>query len=141
MRGEDGKQRYQALGSADDTIVADGVNIFAFGQAQDQARAFFDHKRRELAGQIEERTGPLTVGEIVKGYLADRRKRGSKGIRAPTRCRRMLGSSRRWAQSRPRSSRSPGSMRGSSIWPIRPAECGRSVLGITSDPRLRPCRC
>jgi integrase len=82
FRGEDGKQRYQALRSADDTIVADGVNVFTFGQAQDQARAFFDHKRRELAGQIEERTGPLTVGEIVKGYLADRRKRGSKGIRA-----------------------------------------------------------
>jgi integrase len=82
LRGSDGKQHYQALGSADDALSADGVNVFAFGQAQDQARAFFDRKRRELSGHIEERNGPLTVGEIVKGYLANRRKRGSKGVRA-----------------------------------------------------------
>ena len=82
LRGDDGKQHYQALGSADDTLVADGVNVFAFGQAQDRARTFFDRKRRELAGHIEERTGPLTVEEVVRGYLVDRRKRGSKGVTA-----------------------------------------------------------
>ena len=82
LRGDDGKQHYQALGSADDTLEADGVNVFAFGQAQDQARAFFDRKRRELAGHIEERSGPLTVDEVVKGYLTDRRNRGSKGVHA-----------------------------------------------------------
>jgi integrase len=82
LRGEDGKQHYQALGPADDTLAADGVNVFTFGQAQDLARAFFDRKRRELAGHIEERSGPLTVEEVVRGYLADRRKRGSKGVAA-----------------------------------------------------------
>jgi hypothetical protein len=82
LRGEDGKQHYQALGSADDTTVADGVNVFAFGQAQERARAFFDRKRRELAGHLEERSGPLTVEEVVKGYLTDRQKRGSKGVHA-----------------------------------------------------------
>jgi integrase len=82
LRGEDGKQHYQALGSADDTTVADGVNVFTFGQAQERARAFFDRKRRELAGHLEERSGPLTVEEVVKGYLTDRQKRGSKGVHA-----------------------------------------------------------
>jgi integrase len=80
LRGDDGKQHYYAFGSADDTLSADGVNVLTFGQAQDHARAFFDRKRRELAGHIEERSGPLTVAEVVKGYLADRRKRGSKGV-------------------------------------------------------------
>jgi integrase len=82
LRGEDGKQYYQALGSADDTTVADGVNVFTFGQAQERARGFFDRKRRELAGHLEERSGPLTVEEVVKGYLTDRQKRGSKGVHA-----------------------------------------------------------
>jgi integrase len=82
LRGNDGKQHYQALGSADDALSADGVNVFTLGQAQDQARAFFDRKRRELAGHIEERSGPLTVGEVVEGYLAHRQRRGSKGVKA-----------------------------------------------------------
>ena len=82
LRGSDGKQHYHALGSADDALSADGVSIFAFGQAQDQARAFFERKRRELAGHIEERSGPLTVGEVVEGYLAHRDRRGSKGVKA-----------------------------------------------------------
>jgi integrase len=82
LRGSDGKQHYQALGSADDALSADGVNVFAFGQAQDQARAFFERKRRELAGRLEERSGPLTVSEVVEGYLAHRQRRGSKGVKA-----------------------------------------------------------
>ena len=82
FRDDAGKQHYHALGSADDALSADGVSIFAFGQAQDQARAFFERKRRELAGHIEERSGPLTVGEVVEGYLAHRDRRGSKGVKA-----------------------------------------------------------
>jgi integrase len=83
LRDSAGKQQhYQALGSADDVLDADGKHVFTFGQAQDQARGFFDRKRRELAGHIEARSGPVTVGEIVKAYLGDRRNRGSKGVRA-----------------------------------------------------------
>ena len=58
--------------------------VLTFGQAQDQARAFFDRKRRELAGHIEGRSGPLTVAVAVEVYLAHRRRRGSKGCRRPT---------------------------------------------------------
>ena len=82
LRGDDGRQHYLALGSADDTLEADGANVLTFNQAQDRARAFFERKRRELAGHTEERSGPLTVEQVVKSYLSDRRKRGSKGVAA-----------------------------------------------------------
>jgi integrase len=82
LRDDNGKQHYQALGSSDDALPADGVNVFAFGQAQERARAFFERKRREWSGHLEERSGPLAVADIVNDYLADRRKRGSKGVLA-----------------------------------------------------------
>jgi integrase len=81
LRDSAGKQHYEALGSADDTLAADGVNVFTFGQAQEQARAFFDLKRRELAGGMAQ-GGPLTVAVAVEVYLAHRRRRGSKGVEA-----------------------------------------------------------
>jgi hypothetical protein len=38
LRDDRGKQHYQALGSADDIMVADSVvNIFTFGEAQERA--------------------------------------------------------------------------------------------------------
>jgi integrase len=82
LRSDDGRQHYQALGSADDVTDADGDKVFTFGQAQELARTFFNRRRRELAGHLEERRGPLTVEEVVRGYLAERRKRGSKGVPA-----------------------------------------------------------
>jgi integrase len=81
LRDNEAKQHYRALGSADDTLAADGVNVFTFGQAQDQARVFFEAKRRELAGHVEGHTGPLTVAEVIEGYLAHRQRRGSKGVK------------------------------------------------------------
>jgi integrase len=81
LRDSEGRQHYQSLGSADDTLAADGQSVLTFGQAQEQARAFYDRKRRELAGHVEERSA-LTVAEIVDGYLVHRRRRGSKGVKA-----------------------------------------------------------
>jgi integrase len=82
MRGDDGKQRYDALGAADDVRDADGISCFTFAQAQERARSFFDQKGRELAGHSEPEAGPYTVKEAVDDYLTARERRGSKGVRA-----------------------------------------------------------
>jgi hypothetical protein len=100
-------------------------NVFTFVQARERTRAFFDRKRRELAGQIEERTGPLTVEELIRVYLANRRKEGSKGVRADeVRANALVLP----APGAVEAERSPSarSMLGAMPWPIRPAACGRA---------------
>lgn len=79
---EDGKQRYEALGAADDARDADGLTCFSFAQAQERARAFFDRKARELAGHSEPQVGPYAVANAIEDYLSARERRGSKGVRA-----------------------------------------------------------
>ena len=50
-RANDGKQRYQALGAADDAMDADGIKVFDFAQAQIAARDWFGMQGRIDAGQ------------------------------------------------------------------------------------------
>jgi integrase len=76
------QQHYQALGSADDYLDADGESVFTFGQAQERARRFFTRKARELAGHDTPQAGPFTVEMAVRDYLAHRRNRGSRGVEA-----------------------------------------------------------
>jgi hypothetical protein len=60
-------RKYQALGSADDMLDADGGETLTFAQAQDRASAWF----RDLArsgGVIEV---PMTVKDAIAGYLLD----------------------------------------------------------------------
>jgi hypothetical protein len=80
LRGEDGKQHYEALGAADDARDADGLTVYSFPQAQDRARAFFAKRARELAGDFEPGAGPYIVAKALDAYFADRERRGSKGL-------------------------------------------------------------
>jgi integrase len=82
LRGDDGSQHYDALGAADDARDADGLTCFTFAQAQERARTFFGRKARELAGHSEPQAGPYTVEAAIGDYLAERERRGSKGVRA-----------------------------------------------------------
>ena len=82
FRDDEGKQHYEAIGAADDARDADGVTCFAFSQAQEKARTFFEKKARELAGHNELQAGPYTMKAALDGYLAARERRGSKGVRA-----------------------------------------------------------
>jgi integrase len=71
---------YEALGSADDARDADGRTVFSFAQAQANARAFFERKPREMAGDVEPDDGPYTVAVALEAYFANRERRGSKGL-------------------------------------------------------------
>ncbi len=82
LRGEDGRQRYDAVGAADDVRDADGISVFSFAQAQERARDFFRDKVRELAGAAAPDLRPYTVRRAMTDYLAEREQRGSKGLRS-----------------------------------------------------------
>jgi integrase len=58
------------LGRADDTSDADGVEILSFGQAQDKARTWFEEQARARAGLGPKPTGPHTVADAMRDYLA-----------------------------------------------------------------------
>jgi hypothetical protein len=81
LRGDDGKQHYEALGAADDARDADGLMCFTFAQAQEKARVFFSRMALAIAGNGDHRAGPYTVESANKDYLATRERRGSKGVR------------------------------------------------------------
>jgi len=81
MRDAEGRQHYEALGAADDVRDADGLTVLSFAQAQERARAWFASKARELAGHAEPQRGPFTVATALEEYLAERERRGSKGVK------------------------------------------------------------
>jgi hypothetical protein len=64
-RSEGGDRAYEALGAADDSQDANGVDVLSFAQAQEKARAFFTRKAREAAGGFVS-TGPYTVADVVQ---------------------------------------------------------------------------
>lgn len=64
----DGRYHKAALGTADDASDADGIGVFSFAQAQTQARAFFERKRRELTGLEPAPSGPYTVADALDDY-------------------------------------------------------------------------
>src|SRR5258705_2955698 len=59
----------EAIGAADDTLEADGVNVFDYWQAQEQALRWADRQRQIAEGRL--RQGPYTVADAVKDYLAE----------------------------------------------------------------------
>jgi integrase len=67
-RDEAGKQHYLALGAADDARDADGIGVFSFAHAQAKARAWFEAKAREMAGEPIA-TSPYTVADAMREYL------------------------------------------------------------------------
>ena len=76
-----GHGRYQEtkLGAADDVADADGVAILTFGQAQEQARAWFTARALADAGYPD----PLvhyTVSDALDDYERDYVRRGGKAV-------------------------------------------------------------
>lgn len=64
-----GAQRYdtQMIGRADDTLAADGVEVFDYWQAQDAAKTWFERSTAIREGR--RLGGPYTVAEAIADYL------------------------------------------------------------------------
>jgi integrase len=75
-RDHNGKQNYQALGTADDSIEANAKTVLTYEQAQDAARRMFKSVARERDGV--KREGPYTVRRAVEDYLRDYEARSGK---------------------------------------------------------------
>lgn len=80
FRDDGGKQHYEALGAADDAREAENLTVFSFSQAQVLARAFFDRRAREIAGDVVPITGTFTVSNAISRYLESYRRRGGKAL-------------------------------------------------------------
>jgi integrase len=80
FRTDDGKRRLEALGAADDARDPDGLSVFSFSQAQTRARAWFDRKAREEAGDLAPLDRPYTVADALADYRVDYLRRGGKAV-------------------------------------------------------------
>ena len=78
FRDADGKRHLEALGAADDTRDPDGLSVYSFAQAQERARAWFQGKAREAAGDLVPLDRSYTVAEALHEYRADYLRRGGK---------------------------------------------------------------
>ena len=67
-RDVEGRQRYKALGAADDAMDADGIKVLKFDQAQGAARDWFEKQARIDAGADEPKR-PLTVRDVIDLYI------------------------------------------------------------------------
>jgi integrase len=63
-------RRFHALGIADDTVDADGVQVLSFAQAQEAARKWFGGVHQNDTGEVL--TGPHTVQQAMEDYFKDR---------------------------------------------------------------------
>jgi integrase len=79
-RDDQGRRHYQAFGAADDFRDADGLSVFSFAQAQEQARTFFARKAREAAGELAPHVGPYTIEHAVNDYLKAYERRGGRAV-------------------------------------------------------------
>jgi hypothetical protein len=66
--GHTGGYRKNRLGAADDVRDANGLDILSYVQAQEKARAWFDHMARQ-GGALEEGERPSTVADAIAAYL------------------------------------------------------------------------
>lgn len=67
-RAPAGNQLHRALGAADDTLDADGLNALSFAQAQDKARNWFEGiAARTVLGRAP---GPYTVAACMADYIS-----------------------------------------------------------------------
>jgi integrase len=78
FRDAEGKRHLEALGAADDARDADGLSVFSFSQAQERARAWFQRKAREQAGDFVPLDRPYTVADAIVDYRADYQRRSGK---------------------------------------------------------------
>jgi integrase len=80
FRDDIGFQHYESLGGADDARDADNLTVFSFAEAQALARAFFERKAREIAGDFVRTSGPFTVADAIESYLTAYEQRGGKSL-------------------------------------------------------------
>jgi integrase len=80
FRDASGKRLIEALGAADDARDADGLSVYSFPQAQELARAWFQRKAREAAGDHLPTDHPYTVADALADYRADYMRRGGKAL-------------------------------------------------------------
>ena len=80
FRDDGGRQHYQAIGPADDARDPDGLTVFDFAAAQAKARAWFELKAREQAGDLTPSRGPYTVYDALADYRTDYLRRGGKAV-------------------------------------------------------------
>jgi integrase len=80
FRDDQGRRHYEAFGAADDSRDADGLSVFSCAQAQEQARAFFVRKAREVAGDLAPHDGPFTVQHALDNYLKAYERRGGRAV-------------------------------------------------------------
>jgi integrase len=78
FRDEEGKRHLESLGAADDARDADGLSVFSFSQAQERARAWFQRKAREQAGDFVPLDRPYSVADALVDYRADYQRRSGK---------------------------------------------------------------
>ena len=78
FRDEDGRRHLESLGAADDARDADGLSVLSFSQAQERARAWFQRKAREQAGDFVAPDRPYTVADALADYRADYQRRSGK---------------------------------------------------------------
>ncbi len=77
-------RRQTVLGMADDHLPADGLQVFTYDQAFKKALAWFEDEVRRAKG-LDVPTGPFTIADACRDYLADfelRSKKSLQGTRA-----------------------------------------------------------
>jgi integrase len=80
FRDDDGQRHYGAIGAADDARDPDGISVFSFAQAQEQARTYFVHQARVAGGHLAPHEGPYTVGDAMAAYVTAYERRGGKDV-------------------------------------------------------------
>lgn len=83
-----GNYRQEALGRADDTLKADGVDVLDYRKADSAARDWIARQHRIAAGLEPEPSAkpsaPYTVADALADYLTDYAARGGKALRTTT---------------------------------------------------------
>jgi len=62
-----GQRRLKSIGPADDTVEADGVEVFNFQQAQEIARDWF----KQATQVTPDPAAPYTVAQVMKDYITE----------------------------------------------------------------------
>lgn len=79
FRDHAGKQHYEALGTADDALEPDDIDVFSYALAQKRAREMFARLARETSGNAPKQNGPYTVANALDDYFEAQRRKGAKG--------------------------------------------------------------
>ena len=78
------KKKREKFGSADDLLVADGIRVLSYTQAEEKAEAWFKECSQkavlEAGGEVPHE-GPYTVNDAWADYLADAKTRGVHGVK------------------------------------------------------------